>query len=128
MPVKEEVVTKRPIIAILILILASFALAACQPEPDMGEMMEEGEQLYIVNCSRCHQLEGEGTADFPALAGNPVVTLHNSAPMIDVVLHGRGGMPAFRGVLEDEEVVAVLTYIRNSWGNSAPPVPEKQVR
>jgi mono/diheme cytochrome c family protein len=121
-------VDKRPIFAILIFILALFALAACQPEPELRELMEEGEDLYIVNCARCHQLDGMGTADFPALAGNPVVTLHNSSPMVDVVLHGRGGMPAFRGALESDEIVAVLAYIRNSWGNSAPPVPEKQVR
>jgi mono/diheme cytochrome c family protein len=128
MPVKEEVVTLRLLIAILFCAAALFTLAACQPQPEMSELMEQGEELYIVNCARCHQLDGQGAADFPALAGNPVVTLHNSAPLIDAVVNGRGGMPAFRGALEHEELVAVLTYIRNSWGNSAPPVPEKQVR
>jgi cytochrome c oxidase subunit II len=126
---KEEVVVQRSIIIILITILiALFGLAACSPQPEMDELMEEGEQLYITNCARCHQLDGGGTEVFPALAGNPLVTLHNAAPMIDVVMHGRGGMPAFRGALEEEEALAVLTYIRNSWGNTAPRIPEKQVR
>jgi mono/diheme cytochrome c family protein len=31
-------------------------------------------------------------------------------------------MPAFAWVLNDDQVAAVLTYIRNSWGNTAPPV------
>jgi mono/diheme cytochrome c family protein len=36
-------------------------------------------------------------------------------------------MPAFRGILDDEEIADVLTYVRNSWGNAAPAVTADQV-
>jgi mono/diheme cytochrome c family protein len=36
-------------------------------------------------------------------------------------------MPAFGRLLSDEEVAAVLTYVRNSWGNAAPPVSADDV-
>jgi cytochrome c oxidase subunit II len=113
---------------LLLLLLLALPLAACSAELDKAEMIEAGEGIYTSNCSRCHQVTGEGSVDFPALAGNPVVTLHNTSSIVDVVLNGRGSMPAFRGALTDEEVAAVLTYIRNAWGNEAELVPPKQAR
>jgi len=37
-------------------------------------------------------------------------------------------MPAFAGVLDDEQIAAVLTYVRNSWGNAAAPVSASDVK
>ena len=45
-----------------------------------------------------------------------------SATLIEVVLHGREDMPAFAARLSDDEVAAVLTYIRNAWSNRADPI------
>jgi cytochrome c6 len=116
------------ILYFVIFSLILMALAACSPPLDKELMISDGEDLYINNCSRCHQITGEGTNEFPALAGNPVVTLHNPAPMIDVVKNGRGSMPSFHGVLNDQETAALLTYIRNAWGNEADLVTPKQAR
>jgi mono/diheme cytochrome c family protein len=39
-----------------------------------------------------------------------------------LVLNGRGGMPAFRNSLSDDQLAAIITYVRSAWGNKAPPV------
>lgn len=118
----------------LIAILA-LVMAACAPEepvetpmetppsPDDGipetgeeELMQIGEQVYADRCAGCHLPDGLGE---PPLDANPFVTGGDPNPVIDIVLHGNGGMPAFEGVLTDEEVAGVVTYIRNAWTNDA---------
>lgn len=75
---------------------------------------EDGEQVYAQNCAQCHGDEGEGGAG-PALAGNEF--LADAEATIDRILHGGGGMPAFRDELADAEVAAVASHIRTAWGN-----------
>ena len=88
-------------------------------------------------CVTCHQPDGKGlpAAGFPPLAGTEIV---NGDPetMAKIVLHGLSGpitvkgvdypglvpMTAFGGLLNDEEASAVMTYVRNSFGNKAEPV------
>jgi mono/diheme cytochrome c family protein len=96
--------------------------------------MVDGKRLYEVSCSACHEASGKGVAGlFPALAGSPVVQSADAATLIGVVLNGghavatasavtAPGMPAFGWQLSDGQVAAVVTYIRNSWGNAAGPV------
>ncbi|MBE2270476.1 MAG: cytochrome c [Anaerolinea sp.] len=120
----------KALIAYVLLSIGS-ALAACQPAivADRSELISEGEAIYTTSCARCHHGDGSGYRNlFPPLAGNPLVTLHDPVPIIRVVQDGRGSMPPFRGVLSSEEIAAVLTYIRNSWGNEAAPIPPRQVR
>jgi len=113
-------------LAVFTFLLLSTALAACQPAvtADRDQLIQQGEQIYS-----CHHPDGSGYRNlFPTLAGNPLVTLHDPIPIVQVILDGRGSMPAFRGQLTSEEVAAVLTYIRNAWGNQASAVPPRQVR
>lgn len=82
----------------------------------------DGATLFKQNCSACHQAEGQGIPGaFPALAGNKFVQGEPKA-VAAVLLNGRGGMPNFREDLSNEDVAAVLTYVRTAWGNSAPPL------
>lgn len=89
-----------------------------------------GATLYKNYCEACHKPDGKGVpASFPPLAGNPLVT-GKPAPLVQTILRGRTGdnksknssygeqMPAFN-FLKDEEIAAITTYIRNSWGNHA---------
>lgn len=93
------------------------------------DLISEGETIYLRNCSRCHQLDGLGFPRiYPNLAGNPLVTLHNPIPIIEVVLHGQGSMPGFKNSLSHQELAAVISYIRNAWGNKAPAVMPRQTR
>ena len=90
--------------------------AAAQTPPDNGAA------LFKQNCSACHQPSGQGIPGaFPALAGNAFVQGDPKA-VAHVLLNGRGGMPNFREDLTNEQIAAVLTYVRQAWGNHAPPV------
>jgi mono/diheme cytochrome c family protein len=111
------------------------AAAASAPEPAMAA----GGAIYADECSACHGLDGKGVPYlFPSLTGSPNVRSVDPASLIRVVLEGARsvatageptgpGMPSFAWKLNDDEAAAVLTYIRNSWGSSAPPVDPHQV-
>jgi mono/diheme cytochrome c family protein len=98
-----------------------------------------GEQVYGNKCAACHQLTGQGLPGvFPPLRGSPVVTSADPTEHIRTVLGGLKGkaidgvayaaaMPAFADQLTDEEVAAVLSHERTSWGNQAPPVKPEDV-
>jgi len=77
-----------------------------------------GEEVYNTNCAGCHQANGQGIpGTFPPIKGSPVATGEKSKH-IDVVLNGKGEMmPAFGGILEADELAAVITYQRNAFGN-----------
>ncbi len=95
-------------------------------------MMKTGAKVYKDHCESCHQADGTGVPRiYPPLANNQALTMHNAVNPIRVVLNGgfppstEGnprpyGMPPFYQDLSDEQVAAVVTYIRKSWGNNAP--------
>jgi mono/diheme cytochrome c family protein len=106
------------------------------PKPVSGKdhMMRAGEAIYVDNCAACHTGAGTGIPQlFPALKGSPSVQSADPASLIRVVLRGAQSvatdpaptgpsMPALGWKLSDAEVAAVVTYIRNSWGNATSPV------
>jgi mono/diheme cytochrome c family protein len=93
-----------------------------------------GQQIYSANCAACHQPTGIGvTGAFPPLAnsdwvkGNPqrlarVLTYGLQGPAKVNGIEYNGAMPAFEAVLNDEQIAAVVTYIRGEWGNLSPPL------
>jgi mono/diheme cytochrome c family protein len=99
-----------------------------------ADVLARGETLYTQHCASCHGDRGQGAAGiYPALAGNRAVTLAVPNNLVQLVRHGEFmpatagnprpfGMPPFGLVLDDDEVAAVTTYIRQSWGNAAAPV------
>ena len=99
---------------------------------DAGAMVR-GAKIYDQRCAYCHGDQGQGAAGaYPPLAGNRAVTMAQPANLIQVVAHGGFlpatagnprpyGMPPFGHALDATEVAEVLTYIRGSWGNNAPP-------
>jgi mono/diheme cytochrome c family protein len=103
------------------------------PAPDQT-VMSKGAQIYADECAGCHKSNGEGAAGlFPALNGSATVQQPDPTSLLRVVLRGArsvattpaptaSAMPPFAWVLNDDQVAAVLSYIRNSWGNAAPAV------
>jgi mono/diheme cytochrome c family protein len=101
--------------------------------------MVAGEAIYADECSACHGLDGKGVPYlFPSLAGSPNVRSADPASLIRVVIEGARsvatageptgpGMPSFAWKLSDDQAAAALTYIRNSWGASAPIVEASQI-
>lgn len=85
----------------------------------IDELKTRGEKVYTSNCVVCHQANGKGVpGSFPALDGDPVVNGPREA-QIHTVLNGKNAMPAWKSVLNDTEIAAVITYTRNSWSNKA---------
>ena len=82
------------------------------------EWPEIGPTLYEGNCAGCHGVAGEGGAG-PALAGNTNIT-GDPAYAYNIIHKGKGGMPAFEGVLQENEIYAVANYVLHSWGNTIP--------
>jgi mono/diheme cytochrome c family protein len=95
-------------------------------EGEAPERIAQGEAIFGNACATCHGASGQGAANFPALAGNDFVT-GEPAQVIQVVLHGRNAMPAFENQLSELEIAAVISFIRNSWGNDAGPVTPEEV-
>jgi mono/diheme cytochrome c family protein len=94
----------------------------------------DGGALYAQHCSSCHGSDGSGMAGiFPALAGDPVV-LGDSRAAIAAVARGMRGrtvvngtaydgvMPGWSGDLNDDQIAAIVTYVRGAFHNHAPPV------
>lgn len=98
-----------------------------------------GAKVYSTNCSSCHQANGKGQPGvFPPLAGNAVVT-GDASKVIHIVKNGLNGkitvngktyngqMPPWKGTLSDNDIAAVVSYIRTSWGNHGSTVTASQV-
>lgn len=87
----------------------------------LAELVSKGEGVYTTHCAVCHQPDGKGNPPtFPALAGGVIATGPKAAH-IDIVLHGSKKNPmmvAWGPQLNDMEIAAVITYERNSFGNS----------
>jgi len=88
----------------------------------------QGEEAYLTFCASCHQPDGKGLAGaVPALAGNGTVMGKGPETVIRVVLGGieaQGSyapMPAIGVGMTDQQVADVTNYVRQAWGNAAPP-------
>ena len=109
---------------------AAKAEASADREWSKDELMAKGEQAYGANCAACHMQNGQGLAPaFPALAGS-AITVGDAAAHIDIVLNGKPGtaMAAYKGILNDVDLAAIITYERNAWGNSASIVQPADVK
>ena len=107
--------------------------------PSSTSAANRGKDLYISQCSACHQVNGEGLPNvFPPLKGSGVVNKDDAAKHIDVVLYGMQGsraggvvytaaMPPFSGGLSDADIADIIDYERSSWGNHGKPVAAAQV-
>jgi mono/diheme cytochrome c family protein/glucose/arabinose dehydrogenase len=110
-----------------------------------GNIPLDGKAIFSRDgyCITCHQPDGKGleAAGFPPLTGSKWV-LGNEERLIKLALKGIYGpievngkkypgqvpMTPFGGLLKDEELAAVLTYVRSSFGNNAPAISPAKVK
>ncbi|MES2898741.1 MAG: cytochrome c [Pseudomonadota bacterium] len=109
------------------------------PSRLVEQVMEQGKQVYEKQCLECHGSDGKGLPPhYPPLAGNRALTMAEAVNPIRIVLNGGFApgtagnprpysMPPYSHLLNDTEVAAVVTYLRASWGNKAPPVTPSDV-
>jgi mono/diheme cytochrome c family protein len=88
-----------------------------------------GKKIYDAQCATCHGATGRGQPpDYPPLAQNQSIEMQSAVNAIRMVLNGGYppgtggnprpyGMPPFAQTLTDDEVAAVVSYIRTAWGN-----------
>jgi mono/diheme cytochrome c family protein len=101
-------------------------------------LMSLGLTVYRARCASCHVSDGRGMPpEYPPLADNPSIQMESAVNPIRMVLNGGFppgtagnpmpyGMPPFAQTLSDDEVAAVVTYIRAAWGNRGSPVSAAQ--
>ena len=105
-------------------LVAAGSAPVAPPEDDgkvfsMAEAKEKGEKVYAANCVACHQPNGKGMPPaFPPLAGSKIVLGANDQ-QISILLNGKTGtaMQSFAR-LSNSEIAAVMTFTKNSFGNS----------
>jgi mono/diheme cytochrome c family protein len=110
--------------------------AGAPPDPKVV-----GKALFSANCITCHQANGEGLpGQYPPLAGSEIVLGPAVNHTIAIVLKGLQGpvtvkgqafnnaMQPWEGQYTDQQLAAILTYIRSDWGNNGPPVTAEMVK
>src|SRR3979409_634476 len=89
-----------------------------------------GEELFVNVCRGCHMSDGKGAAGagtYPSLAGNR--NLEASGYPVHIVVNGQRGMPPFGALMSDDQVAAVVNYLRTHFGNNfRDPVTAEDVR
>ena len=104
--------------------------------PQAPKEEKSGQQIFANTCAMCHQAEGQGLAGvFPPLAHSDflmkIAKSGDRTQLVSIVTKGFSGKVTVNGKdynnvmtplsgLTDEDLVAVLNYVTNSWGNSAP--------
>jgi mono/diheme cytochrome c family protein len=84
-------------------------------------MQRDGEVIYRTVCQGCHMANAQGAVAagaYPTLANDPKLA-EPEYPVL-VVVNGSKGMPPFGKLLDDEQVAAVVNYVRSHFGNSYP--------
>lgn len=112
----------------IVVALALVSLPAAAVAQSDAEMMfanpskltqTDGKDIYDAICAGCHMPEGQGAVGagkYPALANNE--SIEAAAYPIYVIIHGQKAMPPLGGVLSDEQIAAVVEYIRTNFGNN----------
>jgi mono/diheme cytochrome c family protein len=113
-------------------------------DPADEEILRAGSLQYDIHCGTCHLPTGLGSASTgPPLVGSPVVLAVDPASLINITLYGAQlpeeapseewskrswkVMEPFARKMNDEEVAALLSYVRSAWGNEAGEVTPEQV-
>lgn len=100
--------------------------------PEEEQLFLAGRQSYATMCAACHKPEGRGGGTLAAdLDGSRLVMAAGSVPA-RILFHGKEGalglMPPLGAAMSDEDMAAMLTYIRGAWSNSGSPVSPAEVK
>ncbi|HEU4742308.1 MAG TPA: c-type cytochrome [Meiothermus sp.] len=91
----------------------------------IAKLKAEGQPIFAQYCAACHGAEGKGGTG-PNLVG--VSPLKNTSFVARQIIGGGEQMPAFGSLLNDHQVAAVGTFVRNSWGNDFGIVTEEDAK
>lgn len=107
--------------------------------PAPFDPLVQGKKSFMRTCQACHQADGKGLpGTYPPLVGSPWLLNSEERP-IKILIKGMSGpievegasfnsnMPPV-GDWKDRDIAAVLTYVRQAWGNDAGPISEELVK
>src|ERR1700730_5147597 len=109
------------------LLLPSFApetqsATPSAPEParsaGVGFIEKSGEEVFVNVCQGCHMSDGKGATGagtYPSLAGNS--NMRTSGYPVAIIVNGQRGMPPVGAMMSDDQVAAVVNYLRTHFGN-----------
>ncbi len=132
----------RPTGSHLLTLLATIAASqvGCVPTVEVDDqVLSYGKRLYEVSCGGCHQNDGGGKMGVASPLSGSEWVLGADDVLIRIALDGIRGpievkgvryqleMPAMRHVYDDEQMAAILTYMRRAWGNRGIPVSPRAV-
>lgn len=118
-------------------------VADANPIDPAVEEIKRGQNIFMANCSGCHQASGLGSPsqNWPPLVGSEWVLANGANRIIRIALDGATGpitvkgqvfdgatMTPWRPTLTHEQIANALTYVRKSWGNTAPRVDPEEVK
>ena len=106
-----------------------------QPSPQQADAAKSGRTMFVANCAGCHGAVGEGQPDWhirkadgtlpaPPLNGDGHTWHHSDGLLYRIVRDGgaelavpgfNSGMPPFGEILSQQEIIAVLTYVKSLW-------------
>jgi mono/diheme cytochrome c family protein len=106
-----------------IVAIALMGLAGCNhlpPSKPLSELTPQelsGRQVFVAECSRCHNADSERALNGPGLEGlfrQPYLPSGGAATdqrVIEIILHGRSIMPALGNVLDNDQLKDLLAYL-----------------
>lgn len=111
---------------------------APKAEAVTGEALLAGEKVYNTYCIACHMEDGNGVPNMNPPLGETDWVNGDKTRLINIVLKGLNGPIEINGeaynnvmaphnFLSDEDIAAVLTFVRNSFGNSSGPISADEV-
>jgi mono/diheme cytochrome c family protein len=106
------------LVALLLSPFAAHAQSAAHFSPFFRFTEQSGEQLFANVCQGCHMPDGKGAAGagtYPSLAGNK--NLEAGGYPVTIVVRGQRAMPPFGAMMSDDQVAAVVNYLRTHFGN-----------
>lgn len=107
---------------------AAAGAAGADKEWTKEDLLAKGKTVYEKNCAVCHQANGAGLPPaFPAMTGSKIALgaifgadgKYLPDSHLDRLLNGKGVMPAWKALLNDVDMAAVITYERQALGNAA---------
>jgi len=121
----------------LLLVLVVFTGINVFAQTASNSVTDKGKEVYDANCLACHQIDGGGVPMLTPSLVNAEYVQGDKVRLINVVLKGLQGvevngemydnpMPPLAH-LSDEDIAAVLTYVRNNFSNKAGPIKKEEV-